>query len=68
MGRSKEEEGKITLFNPVVRVGNDYFSQRCDVYQFLTMRCLGDVLTKTLPCDVLDDVLKKPKHGAYNAY
>ena len=26
---------------------------------FLTMRCLDDVLTKTLPYDVLDDVLKK---------
>ena len=25
----------------------------CDVYQFLTMQCLGDVLTKTLSCDVL---------------
>ena len=34
----------------------------CDVYQYLTMRCLGDVLTKTLPYDVLDDVLKMPKH------
>ena len=40
----------------------------CDVYQFLTMQCLGDVLTKTLPYDVLDDVLKKPKHRAYDAY
>ena len=33
-------------------------SYRCDVYQFLTMRCLGNVLTKTLPYDVFDDVLK----------
>ena len=40
----------------------------CDVYQFLTMRCLGDVLTKILPYEVLDDVLKKPKHRAYDAY
>ena len=30
----------------------------CDIYQFLTMRCLDDVLTKTLPYDVSDDVLK----------
>ena len=41
--------------------------KRCDVYQFLTMRYSGDVLTKTLPYDVLDDVLKKPKHRAYDA-
>ena len=32
------------------------------------MQCLGDVLTKTLPYNVLDDVLKKPKHRACNAY
>ena len=32
------------------------------------MQCLGDVLTKTLPYNVLDDVLKKPKHRAYDAY
>ena len=35
---------------------------------FLALRFLGDVLTKTLPYDVLDDVLKKPKHRAYEAY
>ena len=35
---------------------------------FLTMRRLGDVLTKTLLYDVLDDVLKRPKPRAYNAY
>ena len=34
----------------------------CDIYQFLTMRCLDDVLTKTMPYDVFDDVLKEPKH------
>ena len=42
--------------------------KRCDVYQFLTMRCFGDVLTKTLPSDVFNDVLKKPKHRDYDAY
>ena len=31
-----------------------------DVYQFLTMQCLGNVFTKTLPYNVFDDVLKKP--------
>ena len=35
---------------------------------FLTMQCLGDVLTNPLLYDVLDDVLKKPKHCACNAY
>ena len=46
--------------------------KRCDVYQFLTMQCFGDVLTKTLPSDVFDDVenemIEKPKHGDYNAH
>ena len=32
------------------------------------MRCLGDVLTKTLPYDVVGDVLKKPKHRAYDVF
>ena len=35
---------------------------------FLTMGCIGDVLTKTLPYDVFDDVLKKPEHRACDAY
>ena len=39
---------------------------RCSI--FLTTQCLGDVLTKTLPYDVLDDYLKKPKHCASDAY
>ena len=32
------------------------------------MGYLGDVLTKTLPYDVFDDVLKKPEHRACDAY
>ena len=40
--------------------------ERCSL--FLALRCLGDVLTKTLPYDGLDDVLKKPKHPAFDAY
>ena len=51
----KKKKGRFTLFNPVVRVGDDYFFQLKDAM-------FGDVLTKTLPCDVLHDVLKKPKN------
>ena len=43
---------------------------------FLTMQCLPipnnamfrQRFTKTLPYNVFDDVLKKPKHRAYDAY
>ena len=40
--------------------------ERCSL--FLALRCLGDVLTKTLPYNVFGDVLKKPKHRAYDAH
>ena len=40
--------------------------ERCSL--FLALRCFGDVLTKTLLYDGLDDVLKKPKHPAFDAY
>ena len=34
----------------------------------VTTHCLGDVFTKTLPHNVFDNVLEKPKHRAYDAY
>ena len=43
---------KLTLTHSVpsrLGVREVHFSQRCDVYQFLTMRCIADVMTKTLP-------------------
>ena len=39
--------------------------ERCSL--FLALRCLGDVLTKTLPSDGLDNDLKKPKQCASDA-
>ena len=48
------------------RISSEVRGGRC--LPFLNNAMLRRCLTKTLPYDVLDDVFKKPKHRAYDAW